>query len=60
MIATRMIPAMWIRLVVIIAFGIFMSVQSQTIFVVISIGLAGLTGAQLIYAYRQKGSDHAK
>jgi uncharacterized membrane protein len=57
MLPSRMIPMIWLRLVVILVFGIFVTVQGHW-FVGILAGILVLVSVgQLWYAYRQRGSE---
>ncbi|MDO5098233.1 MAG: hypothetical protein Q4D85_05685 [Corynebacterium sp.] len=57
MLAERMLPFLWIRLVVVLGFTIFAFYQSITILAIVGIGLAVLTGFQIFSAYRNRLSD---
>lgn len=57
MIASRMIPAIWFRLIVLIGFVAFMIYQGMWIFGVISGLLIALTVWQLVYAYRERARE---
>lgn len=52
--AARMIPLLWLRLVVLLAFIVFMAWESLWILVIVGIFLIALTGWQLYAAYRQR------
>lgn len=57
MIASRMLPAIWLRVVVLIAFGVFVLYQGMWLIGGI-IGLLILLSLwQLIYAYREKARN---
>lgn len=57
MIASRMLPAIWLRLVVLIAFGLFVLNEGMWLIGGI-IGLLILLSLwQLIYAYREKARN---
>ncbi|RNE49134.1 hypothetical protein [Corynebacterium alimapuense] len=59
MLATRMIPAMWLRLVVLIGFGTYVLIEQMWVIGAIAVGLLLLTIWQLRYAYRVKESDNS-
>lgn len=50
----RMIPALWLRLLVIIAFALWVFFQQMWLIGAVAVGLAGITVVQLIAAYRQR------
>ncbi|KQB85724.1 hypothetical protein [Corynebacterium lowii] len=50
----RMIPALWLRLIVIIAFGLWVFTQHMWLIGAVSIVLGGLTIWQLVAAYRHR------
>ncbi len=54
MMAARMIPALWFRLVILIGFTLFMVWESMWILSLIGLGLLALTGWQLRSAYQQR------
>lgn len=49
-----MIPALWLRLVVVIAFSAWMATREQWLIAVVGAGLTALTAWQLISAYRRR------
>ncbi|AKK05904.1 hypothetical protein CMUST_07895 [Corynebacterium mustelae] len=57
MLAERMLPFLWIRLVIVLGFTVFAFYQSITILAVVGIGLALLTGFQIFSAYRNRLSE---
>ena len=57
MIASRMIPAIWFRLIVLISFVAFLIYQGMWIFGVITGLLIALTVWQLVYAYRERARE---
>ncbi|MFP7365796.1 hypothetical protein SFC07_08505 [Corynebacterium callunae] len=54
MLAARMIPALWFRLIVIIAFTAFMVWESMWILALIGVLLTLVTVWQLLTAYKTK------
>ncbi|WP_276652203.1 hypothetical protein [Corynebacterium vitaeruminis] len=50
----RMIPALWVRLIVIIGFGIFVATQHLIWIAAVAVLLALLTAGQLASAYKEK------
>lgn len=48
----RMLPFLWIRLVVVIGFSIFVAAQQLWLVTAIGVVLAGLTGFQIYNVYR--------
>ncbi|WP_080794969.1 hypothetical protein [Corynebacterium pacaense] len=54
--AHRMIPALWLRLVVLIGFIAFMAWERLWILVVIGVILLALTAWQLLSAHRQRAA----
>ena len=54
MIASRLIPMLWLRLIVIIAFTIFVAIQGLWLIAAIACALFGLTCWQLRTGYRNK------
>ncbi|WPF69659.1 hypothetical protein [Corynebacterium sp. 21KM1197] len=50
----RMIPALWLRLAVIIAFAAWVLIQQMWVIGMIAVLLGGITVAQLVAAYRQR------
>ena len=59
MLAARMIPALWFRLIVLLGFTLFMTWESAYIFSIIALLLAALTACQLRTAYRHRESPRA-
>lgn len=59
MLAARMIPALWFRLIVLLGFTLFMTWESAYIFSSIALLLAALTAWQLRTAYRHRESPRA-
>lgn len=57
MIASRMIPALWFRLIILLGFVLFMLWESMWIIALISLILVGVTGWQLSSAYRTRDSQ---
>ncbi len=55
--AGRMIPAIWLRLVVIIGLGLFMLIEGHLIWAAIIGALMLLTIWQLSTAYRQRAGN---
>ncbi|AHI22768.1 hypothetical protein B843_06915 [Corynebacterium vitaeruminis DSM 20294] len=49
-----MIPALWVRLIVIIGFGIFVATQHLIWIAAVAVLLALLTAGQLASAYKEK------
>lgn len=60
MLAARMIPAIWFRLVVLIVFAAFTWYQELTWVAMAAIALAFLSVVQLVFAYRQRAEMHEK
>ncbi|AGF72449.1 hypothetical protein [Corynebacterium halotolerans] len=58
--AQRMIPVIWIRLLVILGFGAFMVYEGMWALAAIAAVLAILSAAQLVNAYRQRAGDRGK
>lgn len=58
--AQRMIPVIWIRLLVILGFGAFMIYEGMWVLAAIAAVLAILSAAQLVSAYRQRVGDRDK
>lgn len=58
--AQRMIPVIWIRLLVILGFGAFMIYEGMWVLAVIAAVLVILSAAQLVSAYRQRAGDRGK
>lgn len=54
MAANRMIPMIWIRLVILLGFAVFTGYQGMWWIAAIALGLAVLSGWQLASAYREK------
>lgn len=54
MVAARMIPMIWLRLVVLIAFGIFVATQGMWMITAVAAVLALLSVRQLKTAYEAK------
>lgn len=54
MIAGRMIPMIWVRLILLVGFAAFVGYQGMWIVTVIAVVLALLSGWQLAAAYREK------
>ncbi|WP_276849795.1 hypothetical protein [Corynebacterium pyruviciproducens] len=52
MLMNRMLPFIWIRLVVLIGFTIFVAVKSMWVVTSIAVALIGWTIFQLVYAYK--------
>ena len=48
----RMLPFIWIRLVVLIGFTIFVAVKSMWVVTIIAVALIGWTIFQLVYEYK--------
>lgn len=59
MLAARMIPALWFRLIVLLGFTLFMTWESAYIFSIIALLLTALTAWQLRTAYRNRESPRA-
>lgn len=57
MIASRMIPALWFRLIVLVGFILFMAWESMWILCLVGLGLLALSGWQLRTAYQQRGTQ---
>ena len=53
--ASRMIPALWFRLIVLVGFTAFVFWESMWVFGLIGILLIGVSGWQLWTAYKTKG-----
>ncbi|SQG64666.1 hypothetical membrane protein [Corynebacterium renale] len=54
MIPARIIPVLWIRFLVIVAFLVWVTTQQQWLFVAIAAILVAITGFQIAGAYRAK------
>lgn len=54
MIAGRMIPMIWVRLILLVGFAAFVGYQGMWIVAVIAVVLALFSGWQLAAAYREK------
>lgn len=54
MLASRMIPALWFRLIILIAFVIYMFWEGLWVLGLIGIALMALTGWQIATAYRSR------
>lgn len=54
MTSRRLIPALWVRLIVLIAFGIFVLTQDMPWLAALAVVLGLLTIGQLVAAYRQR------
>lgn len=54
MIPARIIPILWIRFLVIVAFLVWVTTQRQWLFVAIAAILVAITGFQIAGAYRAK------
>lgn len=54
MIPARVVPVLWIRLAVVVAFLVWVSYQQQWLFAAIAAILVAITGFQLAGAYRAK------
>lgn len=54
---SRMIPMIWLRLIVILAFGIFVMVQGHWLVGIIAGVIVLVSAGQLWYAYRQRGNE---
>lgn len=52
MLAQRMLPFIWLRLVVLIGFTIFVATKSMWLITLIAVALTGWTIFQLAYTYR--------
>lgn len=52
-----MLIALWVRLAVVIAFGIFVATQGMWLIAVIAALLTALTAWQIYSAYRQRLTD---
>ncbi|QQU87403.1 hypothetical protein I6I68_06910 [Corynebacterium glucuronolyticum] len=52
MLAERMLPFIWLRLVVLIGFTIFVAVKSMWVVTLIAVALTVWTVFQLAYTYR--------
>lgn len=52
--ARKIIPALWLRIVVVVAFGIYMAFAGPLWIALIAAILIILTSVQLVSAYRQK------
>lgn len=52
MLAQRMLPFIWLRLVVLIGFTIFVATKSMWLVTLIAVALTGWTIFQLAYTYR--------
>lgn len=50
----RMIPFVWVRLLVILGFGVFVTLEGLWILTVIAAALALLSAWQLVSAYRRR------
>ncbi|WP_026166172.1 hypothetical protein [Corynebacterium mastitidis] len=50
----RMIPALWLRLIVIVAFTLWVFFQQMWLVGLIAVALGGITAWQLVAAYRQR------
>lgn len=57
MLPSRMIPMIWLRLIVILAFGIFVTVQGYWFVGILAGVLVLVSVGQLWYAYRQRGNE---
>ncbi|WP_303153895.1 hypothetical protein [Corynebacterium sp.] len=49
-----MIPFIWLRLVLLVAFGIFVAVEGLWWVALVALALCGLSVWQLVIAYRQR------
>lgn len=54
MIPARIIPVLWIRLIVIVAFLVWVTTQQQWLFATIAAILVAITGFQIAGAYKAK------
>lgn len=54
---SRMIPMIWLRLIVILAFGIFVMVQGHWLVGIIAGVIVLVSAGQLWYAYRQRDNE---
>ncbi|KQB85619.1 hypothetical protein [Corynebacterium oculi] len=50
----RMIPALWLRLIVIIAFALWVFFQHMWVVGAVAVALGGITVVQLVAAYRHR------
>ncbi|WKD59317.1 hypothetical protein CCASP_04605 [Corynebacterium caspium DSM 44850] len=57
MLAARFLPLLWLRLVVILAFSLWLASQGKWLFLAICIGLAAISVWQLVGAYRHRDLD---
>lgn len=60
MLASRMIPMLWVRLVILIGFMVFVAFNSSWIFVAIAGVLVVITGFQLMMAYQSRRDEEAR
>lgn len=60
MLATQMLPMLWFRLAVLIAFTIFVVVQEMWLIAAFTAVLIGITGFQLVQAYRAKKDEESR
>lgn len=56
MLASRMIPALWFRLIVLAGFMLFMLRENMLLISLVALALLGVTGWQLRTAYRARAS----
>lgn len=54
---SRMIPMIWLRLIAILAFGIFVTVQGYWLVGILAGVIVLVSAGQLWYAYRQRGRE---
>lgn len=54
MLASRMIPMIWLRLIVLLGFAVFVAYQGMWIVALIALALVAVSGWQLAAAYREK------
>ncbi|GAA1473923.1 hypothetical protein P4N68_00130 [Corynebacterium felinum] len=58
MLSQRMLPFLWLRLIVVIGFTAFVAYQGMWLIALIGLGLTALTGYQIYSALRFRGSHH--